>query len=104
MTSQEADVDMDAPLTSGAQGLANDAASNDMDPEEAAMVFGEHLVNSILAYEPLDKIEEILENGAPVWYENLAEGTSPLHAAAYTRNPLLAKSLIDKGAIWNASA
>jgi type IV protein arginine methyltransferase len=103
MTSQAADIDVELPLKSGAESHASDAAPNDMDPEEAAMVFGEHLVNSVLAHEPLHKIQEILENGAPVWYENLAEGTSPLHAAAYTRNSPLAKLLIDKGAIWNSS-
>ncbi|EFI28112.1 hypothetical protein CC1G_14139 [Coprinopsis cinerea okayama7 len=74
----------------------------DIDAEDSATIFGEHLVNSILEHEPLDTIKQILESGAPVWYSSQAEGTSALHAAAYTRNPELARILIEKGAIWNA--
>ncbi|TFK25698.1 arginine methyl transferase [Coprinopsis marcescibilis] len=90
---------------------------DDDDEDSAATVFGEHLVYTILypsssettddnttddRKSSLDAIKEILDNGAPVWYQNQEEGTSPLHAAAYTKNPELAKILLERGAVWNA--
>ena len=73
-----------------------------MDDEDVATLLGENLVNTILEGGSLGAIKKLLEDGAPVWYQNEAEGTSPLHAAAYVRNPQLAKLLIEKGAVWNA--
>jgi protein arginine N-methyltransferase 2 len=69
---------------------------------DALTVFGEHLVNAILEYESLDNIKRIIENGAPVWYQNEAEGISALHAAAFVQNLELVQFLIEKGAVWNA--
>lgn len=73
-----------------------------MDDEDVATLLGENLVNTILEGGSLDAIKKLLEDGAPIWYQNEVEGTSPLHAAAYTRNPQLARLLIEKGAVWNA--
>ncbi|KAF9019028.1 arginine methyl transferase [Hymenopellis radicata] len=68
----------------------------------ALTILGEHLVNTIIAGEPFATVKEILDNGAPVWYQNESEGLSPLHAAAYTQNAELVKYVIAEGAVWNA--
>ncbi|KAF8653583.1 hypothetical protein AX16_003861 [Volvariella volvacea WC 439] len=65
-------------------------------------VLGEHLINSILASEPRAIIEEILDRGAPVWYQNAAEGISCLHAAAYMQDTDLTRFLLERGALWNS--
>jgi len=72
--------------------------------EEIATQLGEELINSILQNDPIPIIKSLVETGAPVWYQNEAEGISPLHAAAYSRNLELVEFLIEKGAIWNAGA
>ncbi|KAF9529356.1 arginine methyl transferase [Crepidotus variabilis] len=75
---------------------------DDMDIDEAASALGEDLINQILEAQPLDVILKFLDDGAPVWYQNVTEGISPLHAAAYIQNAALVKLLIEKGAVWNA--
>ncbi|KAJ7901889.1 arginine methyl transferase [Mycena olivaceomarginata] len=70
---------------------------------DAITVLGEHLINSILAEEPLDTIKQIIESGAPLWYQNDLEGISCLHAAVYMQNQELVKLLIEAGAVWNAA-
>lgn len=72
--------------------------------EEIATQLGEELINSILQNDPTPIIKSLVETGAPVWYQNEAEGISPLYAAAYSRNLELVEFLIEKGAIWNAGA
>lgn len=69
---------------------------------EAATVLGEHLIESILQEEPIEIIRELIAAGAPLWYQNETEGTSPLHAAAYVQNKDLVRLLIEEGAVWNA--
>ncbi|KAG5648486.1 hypothetical protein DXG03_003097 [Asterophora parasitica] len=77
--------------------------SDTVDAEiQALSSLGDHLVDSIIADEPLEVIKAIIASDAPVWYQNDEEGTSPLHAAAYSQNSELAKILIEKGAVWNA--
>ncbi|KAG6832595.1 hypothetical protein H0H92_014431 [Tricholoma furcatifolium] len=74
-----------------------------MDTEVQALSgLGETLIASILADETIENLQALIEAGAPLWYQNEAEGMSPLHAAAYMQNPELVKLLIDHGAIWNA--
>ncbi|KAJ7251483.1 S-adenosyl-L-methionine-dependent methyltransferase [Mycena haematopus] len=70
---------------------------------DALTDLGEQLIASILAEEPLDALKQIIESGAPLWYQNDSEGISCLHAAAYTQNRELVKLLIDGGAVWNAT-
>jgi len=72
--------------------------------EEIATQLGEELIDSILRNDPTPIIKSLVETGAPVWYQNEAEGISSLHAAAYSRNLELVEYLIEKGAIWNAGA
>ncbi|EKM81002.1 hypothetical protein AGABI1DRAFT_71703 [Agaricus bisporus var. burnettii JB137-S8] len=74
----------------------------DIEPPELATQLGEQLVAEILQNASLDAVKSLVEAGAPVWYQSGAEGTSPLHAAAYVRSLELVKYLIDKGAVWNA--
>ena len=76
--------------------------SADQDIEEVAERLGEELVERILRKEDLDVIFQLLDSGYPVWYQNLVEGTSPLHAAAYVQDLDLARLLLDRGAVWNA--
>lgn len=73
-----------------------------VDPSEIAAQLGEQLVSTILQNAPTEDVKSLVEAGAPVWYQNEAEGASPLHAAAYTRNLELVQYLIEKGAVWNA--
>lgn len=63
---------------------------------------GEQLVYAILLDEPLSSIRALIDAGAPLWYQNEAEGTSPLHAAAYMENEDILKLVLETGAIWNA--
>ncbi|KAG5634074.1 hypothetical protein H0H81_003496, partial [Sphagnurus paluster] len=80
-----------------------DGSRADIDAEiDALSGLGEHLINSIIAEEPLDVIKAIIDRNAPLWYQNDAEGMSPLHAAAYMENTELARVLIEHGAVWNA--
>jgi protein arginine N-methyltransferase 2 len=68
---------------------------------ETASLLGEQLITSILANEPIAAVKSLIDNGAPLWYQN-EEGISCLHAAAYCQNAGLVKYLIEKGAVWNA--
>nr|GAT56337.1 predicted protein [Mycena chlorophos] len=78
-----------------------DAASSDDELDELTTA-GEVLIEKILAEEPLEDIQRLIADDAPLWYQNQMEGISCLHAAAYTQNFSLAKLLIENGAVWNA--
>ncbi|GLB37462.1 putative S-adenosyl-L-methionine-dependent protein-arginine N- methyltransferase that methylates the delta-nitrogen atom of arginine residues to form N5-methylarginine (type IV) in target proteins [Lyophyllum shimeji] len=69
---------------------------------QALSRLGERLIDSIIADEPLEAIEALINSDAPLWYQNEAEGISPLHAAAYMQNTELVRVLIERGAVWNA--
>jgi type IV protein arginine methyltransferase len=71
---------------------------------EVLAALGCKLINAILEREPLENIRALVDSGAPLWYQDEAEGMSPLHAAAYVdgENAQLVKFLIDAGAVWNA--
>ncbi|KAJ7680381.1 arginine methyl transferase [Mycena polygramma] len=72
------------------------------DDLDALTGLGETLIDSILAEQPLDKIKQIIDSGAPLWYQSDSEGISCLHAAVYVQNSELVKLLLDGGAVWNA--
>ncbi|KIY72417.1 hypothetical protein CYLTODRAFT_434786 [Cylindrobasidium torrendii FP15055 ss-10] len=74
----------------------------EVDSAELLTILGEHLVNSVIGREPFQTVKEIVDQGAPLWYQNEEEGLSALHAAAYNQDAELAKYLIDEGAVWNA--
>ncbi|KAF5393314.1 hypothetical protein D9757_000641 [Collybiopsis confluens] len=63
---------------------------------------GHFLIDAIFRDEPIENIKEIVDGGAPLWYQNESEGASALHAAAYMQNAELVQFLIDQGAIWNS--
>lgn len=69
---------------------------------ETLSELGELLIDAIISDEPTAGIIRIIDSDAPLWYQNEAEGMSPLHAAAYRQNSEIAKLLIDRGAVWNA--
>ncbi|PFH51521.1 hypothetical protein AMATHDRAFT_191242 [Amanita thiersii Skay4041] len=69
---------------------------------DTIQLLGEHLINSILENKSRQEIRTIIDNGAPIWYQNETEGISALHAAAYVRDAELARYLLEQGAIWNA--
>lgn len=48
------------------------------------------------------KIKELLEAGAPTWYQDEDLGWSCLHYAAERREPAILKALLRGGAVWNA--
>ena len=74
-----------------------------MDDEIDALTrLGEQLVAAIFAANSLDHIARLIATGAPVWYQDDAEGLSPLHAAACVQDTALVKYLIEHGAVWNA--
>ncbi|KAF5370651.1 hypothetical protein D9758_001991 [Tetrapyrgos nigripes] len=63
---------------------------------------GEQLVSAILQNQSAEEINRLIDEGAPLWYQNEPEGISALHVAAYIQNEDLVKILIEKGAVWNA--
>ncbi|KAF8135479.1 hypothetical protein EV363DRAFT_1320810 [Boletus edulis] len=73
----------------------------DMEEINAITELGTTLIQAILEKEPLDNIRDLIDAGAPLWFQD-NEGTSPLHAAAYVGDDQLVKLLLDEGAVWNA--
>ncbi|PPQ71082.1 hypothetical protein CVT26_011622 [Gymnopilus dilepis] len=70
--------------------------------DEVATRLGEALIEGIFEGHTEEQILSSLQSGAPIWYQSLAEGISPLHAAVYVQNENLVKLLLDNGAVWNA--
>ncbi|TFK75358.1 hypothetical protein BDN72DRAFT_513910 [Pluteus cervinus] len=93
---------MDSATTVIDVKLPVDSAQEVDDGLDTLALLGEHLINSILEQEPLPVLTSIIENGAPLWYQNQAEGISCLHAAAYIQDVDLVKLLVEKGAVWNS--
>lgn len=74
------------------------------DPEIIALTeLGTTLIQAILEKEPISNVQDLIDAGAPLWYQD-DDGTSALHAAAYVENEQLVKLLIEEGAVWNAGA
>ena len=63
---------------------------------------GTTLIAAIFDLQPLQNIKDLIEAGAPLWYQDDDQGLSPLHAAAFVENPELVRFLIDQGAVWNS--
>jgi hypothetical protein len=78
--------------------------SNMEDDIDSLTDLGSQLIGAILEKKSAQYIQQIIDTGAPLWYQEEEEGMSALHAAAYTQNFELVSTLIDQGAIWNASA
>ena len=50
----------------------------------------------------LKALEQLLEQGAPAWYQDDELGWSCLHYAAERREPEVLRVLLRGGAVWNA--
>ncbi|KAH9839535.1 S-adenosyl-L-methionine-dependent methyltransferase [Rhodofomes roseus] len=74
---------------------------SDIGDVDALVALGQALVEAILEHQPIALIHKMVADGAPLWYQD-HEGTSALHAAAYTEKEELIRYLIDQGALWNA--
>jgi ankyrin repeat protein len=83
-------------------------ADGDNDPdyvdgdEEEIVVIGMALINAILEYAPKEYIQKLLDEDAPLWYQDEEDGWSALHAAASVEDTELVKKLLQHGAVWNS--
>lgn len=73
----------------------------DMEEINAITELGTTLIQAILEQEPIDNIRDLIDAGAPLWFQD-NDGTSSLHAAAYVGDDVLVKLLLDEGAVWSA--
>ncbi|KAL4073997.1 hypothetical protein J3A83DRAFT_4232837 [Scleroderma citrinum] len=73
----------------------------DIEEINALTELGTTLIQAILEKEPIANIQELIDAGAPLWFQD-NDGVSPLHAAAYVANENLIKIFLDDGAVWNA--
>ena|ERR1700761_3975652 len=62
---------------------------------------GSALILSIMRKAPRSEIDQLIERGAPMWFQD-EEGHSALHAACFVEDSALAQLLIDRHAVWNA--
>lgn len=74
---------------------------DDVEEINALTELGTTLIQAILEKEPINNIRDLVEEGAPLWFQD-NQGTSPLHAAAYVGNDQVVKLLLEEGALWNA--
>ncbi len=65
------------------------------------VVLGRLLIDAVLARKPIPDIRTIIDDGAPLWFQD-EDGWSALHAAANNEDEDLVKLLLAEGAIWNA--
>jgi protein arginine N-methyltransferase 2 len=77
----------------------------DSDHREAELgeitALGRALIDAILEYAPVKDVQKLLDEDAPLWYQDEG-GWSALHAAASVEDTELVKSLLQRGALWNA--
>ncbi|KAG6332930.1 hypothetical protein ID866_6156 [Astraeus odoratus] len=78
--------------------LAEDIAN--LEEINALTELGTTLIQAVLEREPAANIKDLVDAGAPLWFQD-NEGTSPLHAAAYVRNEQLVRMFLGEGAVWN---
>ena len=76
-----------------------------MDEEaiDALVELGSDLVTAIMERKPLQEVKDLIDSGAPLWFQD-DEGNTALHAAAYSEDPELVRYLIEKGSVWNAGS
>lgn len=80
---------------------------DDYDPDHIEAELGEitelgrALIDAILGYAPIEDVQKLLDEDAPLWYQDEG-GWSALHAAASVEDAELVKCLLQKGALWNA--
>lgn len=70
---------------------------------EALLDLGKTVIEKIFERRTLAELKAlIVEQDAPLWYQDEPDGNSPLHAAAYVENRELVDLLLENGAVWNA--
>ena len=62
---------------------------------------GQALIDAVLEFVPIEDVQKLLDEDAPLWYQDEC-GWSALHAAASVENAELVKNLLQRGALWNA--
>ena len=62
---------------------------------------GSALISSIMEKAPRSETHQLIERGAPMWFQD-EEGLSALHAACFIEDSALVQLLIDGHAVWNA--
>ncbi|KAH9985980.1 S-adenosyl-L-methionine-dependent methyltransferase [Russula compacta] len=65
-------------------------------------LLGRALINAILEYAPMEDVQRLLDEDAPIWYQD-EDGWSALHAAASVEDAELVKNLLRRGAVWNSA-
>lgn len=72
------------------------------DDEDEIAAIGLALINAILEYAPIEEIQKMIDEDAPLWYQDEENGWSALHAAASVEDAKLVKNLLQHGAVWNS--
>lgn len=81
-------------------GSGSGSEASDSSDVENLLELGQALIYGILQRKPHDDIRVMLDEGAPLWYQD-EDGWSCLHAAASLEDEKLIKVLLDEGAVWN---
>ncbi|KAI0250373.1 S-adenosyl-L-methionine-dependent methyltransferase [Lactifluus subvellereus] len=79
----------------------NESDYVDVDEDEIATQ-GQALISAILDYAPIEDVQKLLDEDAPLWYQD-KDGWSALHAAASVEDAELVKRLLQHGALWNSA-
>lgn len=74
--------------------------ADESDSEDIALL-GRALISAILEYAPMEDVQRLLDEEAPLWYQD-EDGWSALHAAASVEDAELVKNLLRRGAVWNS--
>ncbi|KAI6021394.1 S-adenosyl-L-methionine-dependent methyltransferase [Pisolithus microcarpus] len=81
--------------------VSSEVSAEDIEEINALTELGTTLIQAVLEKEPLANVQDLIDAGAPLWFQD-NEGISPLHAAAYVGSEQLVKMFLDEGAVWNA--
>lgn len=73
----------------------------DEESQAEALLLGEGLFTACLDRH-LERIKNLLDAGAPLWFQEPDSGWTCLHIAAEYEDVKMIKILLDAGAIWNA--
>jgi ankyrin repeat protein len=88
-----------------AEGNVISDEDNDLDyieaDEDEVTTQGQALISAILMYAPIEDVQKLLDDDAPLWYQD-EDGWSALHAAASVEDVELVKRLLQHGALWNS--
>ncbi|KAI6134481.1 S-adenosyl-L-methionine-dependent methyltransferase [Pisolithus croceorrhizus] len=89
------------PDDSQLDSVDSEVSAEDIEEINALTELGTTLIQAVLEKEPLTNVQDLIDAGAPLWFQD-NEGISPLHAAAYVGSEQLVKMFLDEGAVWNA--